>query len=110
MAMVRLARSFPQYPQHNAVTAGAAGLCFATYMRLPSPVLYTKDWAYAPYGSKGNTELYAIREDPYAEHNVAAEHGDVVRSLHTRILDWLRDINAPEEALAAFEPETRNLS
>ncbi len=96
----------PQAPLHDCAIA-------ASFLRVdrgarPSkwttPVLYTEKWAYAPIGAQGERELYDLETDPYAEVNIASEHPDVVRSLHERLIAWLREIAAPQEVIAVFEP------
>lgn len=68
-----------------------------------TPVLYTEKWAYVPIGAHGRPELYDLGNDPYAEHNLAARHKPLVRQLHEQFLAWLRQMQAPVEALAPFE-------
>jgi len=46
-------------------------------------------------------ELYRVREDPRCEHNVAAAHPDVVRRLHSLLVDELRLAGASAEAIVA---------
>jgi len=68
-----------------------------------TPALYTDRWAYVPIGAHDERELYDLDADPYAQADVACEHPDLVRSLHARLIDWLRDMDAPEEAIAVFD-------
>ena len=68
-----------------------------------TPVLYTDKWAYAPIGADGGCELYDLIGDPNTERNVAAEHPALVRDLHERLIAWLHEIDAPQEAIAPFE-------
>jgi len=70
--------------------------------KLSTPVLTTKEWAYAPIGAEGDPELFDLRTDPYGETNVIAAHRDTARDLHACLLDWLREMEAPEEAVAPF--------
>jgi arylsulfatase A-like enzyme len=70
--------------------------------REETPALYTGRWAYVPIGANSESELYDLEEDPYAEVDIACEHPDLVRDLHARLVDWLRDMDAPEEAIAVF--------
>jgi len=67
-----------------------------------TPVLYTDRWAYVPIGANGRKELYDLQADPYAETDVAGDHPDVTAQLHERLLDWLDQMQAPPEAIAAF--------
>lgn len=64
-----------------------------------TPVVYTRQWAYCPVGAAGERELYDLTVDPYAEKNVAAAHKDVVKDLHQRMLDWLKQMDAPALAI-----------
>jgi len=67
-----------------------------------TPVVYTHEWAYVPIGARGRRELYALRRDPYAGKDVAARHPKVVRDLHEKLVAWLREMDAPPEAIAPF--------
>ena len=66
------------------------------------PVVYTDEWAYVPIGPLGQRELYHLPNDPYAERNIAADHPQIVEALHARLLEWLREVEAPEEASLVF--------
>ena len=81
-------------PKEGKIPAGAT-----------TPVLYTDNWAYAPIGPKWQRQLFAIKDDPYCEKNVAADHPDVVKKLHDRLAKWLKDVDAPAEALAVLEDD-----
>ena len=67
-----------------------------------TPVLYTDRWAYVPIGPDSQRELYDLQNDPYAEQNIAATHPEKVEQLHKCLVDWLRQIDAPEQALRPF--------
>ncbi len=67
-----------------------------------TPVVYTEKWAYVPVGADGERELYDLQADPYAEANVISEHPDVADDLHGKLLAWLQEVEAPEEAIAVF--------
>lgn len=67
-----------------------------------TPVLYTENWAYVPIGPDSQTELFDLRSDPYADVNIAAEYPEQVGILHKCLVQWLRDIGAPVEALKPF--------
>ncbi len=68
-----------------------------------TPVLYTETWAYAPIGLQGERELFDLTTDPYGETNIAADHPEVVQELHSKLLQWLQDMNAPANAIEVFE-------
>jgi len=70
---------------------------------VPTPVVYTDRWAYAPMGPQGRPELFDLRRDPYAARNVIAGHRGVAAGLHANLVDWLRGIDAPPEAIAAMD-------
>lgn len=56
------------------------------------------DLLYAVSGQA--VELYRRNEDPGHQHNVAAQHADVVRDLHARFVAWLEAQGTPEAHLA----------
>ena len=68
-----------------------------------TPVVYTEKWAYAPIGVCGERELYDREADPGMETDVATDRPKIVEELHERLFTWLREINAPDEAMAALE-------
>ncbi len=68
-----------------------------------TPVLYTEKWAYAPIGAAGRPELFDLDTDPLAEHDVAAENPKIVADLHAKLLGWLREMDAPPEAIEVFQ-------
>ena len=67
-----------------------------------TPVVYSHKWAYAPIGPDGAAELFDLENDPYAEVNLAAEHPDVAAKMHQQLIQWLRDLGAPEEAIEVY--------
>jgi len=69
-----------------------------------TPIVYTKRWAYVPIGADASPELYDLAGDPYAQTNVAADHGDVCRDLHGKLIAFLKDLDAPEAAVKPFQP------
>ena len=70
-----------------------------------TPVVYTQRWAYVPVGPGGGRELYDIAEDPLAARDVAEANASVCDELHAKLLKWLEDVDAPEEAAAPFRAE-----
>lgn len=98
-------RNEPQQPLHTCAIS-------ASYLRIKpgeqptkwtTPVLYTEHWAYAPIGADGKPELYDLETDAYAESNRAFDHPEVVTELHGRLLDRLKELDAPQEARAVFK-------
>jgi arylsulfatase A-like enzyme len=61
-----------------------------------TPVVYTKEWAYAPIGADGGRELYDLASDPGCDVNVAADHADVCDDLRNKLVAWLDEMDAPE--------------
>ena len=59
---------------------GSPPSSFTTSVGWVTPMLYTKQWAYAPIGANVDPELYDLTADPTAETDVATRHPDVVGS------------------------------
>ena len=68
-----------------------------------TPVVYTRQWAYCPFGPDGRRELFDLSRDPYCQTNVLPAHSTIADDLHTALLTWLADLHAPPEALAPFQ-------
>ena len=100
-----LLRGESQAPLHEfAITASYLRRDEDTLpLQTNTPILYTERWAYAPIGQTGERELYDLEADPRTESNVAADHPEVARDLHARLIGWLREMDAPAEAIAVFE-------
>ena len=47
-------------------------------------------------------ELFDLEADPYAESNVIADHQDIAQDLHAKLIQWLRDIDAPPAAIDVY--------
>ena len=67
-----------------------------------TPMVYTQEWGYVPIGVDQQPELYRIIDDRYAETNLIQDHGDVAKKLHEQFVAWLKELDAPETALAPF--------
>jgi len=48
------------------------------------------------------TRLYSLRDDPRQEHDIAAAAPDVLRSMQRRLVQKLREIDAPPELITRF--------
>jgi len=68
-----------------------------------TPVVYTKKWAYVPVGPTTKPELFDLTKDPYAERNVIGKHRRIAKRHHAMLVNWLREMDAPEDTLALFE-------
>jgi arylsulfatase A-like enzyme len=76
--------------------------------RSETPGVYTKKWAYYPIGAAGRPELYDLAADGYCRHSVAADHANVCKAMHRRLLGFLRDHDAPDEMIQLYsEPAAR---
>ena len=64
-----------------------------------TPVLHTKDWAYAPVGPERERQLFDLNADPHAETNIAADRPDIIKELHERFTAWLKSLDSPTETL-----------
>ncbi|MBN2391295.1 MAG: sulfatase-like hydrolase/transferase [Anaerolineae bacterium] len=67
-----------------------------------TPVLYTEKWAYAPIGPDSERELFDLDADPLTETNVITDHLAVAADLHANLIAWLRDLDAPDEAIEVY--------
>lgn len=70
-----------------------------------TPFLVTERWGYAPVGAEGRPELYETGSDPLAEHDVSAEHPEVLAELHELFVEHLRSNRAPESLVELFSSE-----
>jgi len=68
-----------------------------------TPILYTREWAYAPIGPAGEPELFDIKNDPYTETDISADHPGVAKELHEQFIAWLESLDAPTECLEALK-------
>ncbi|HUT01333.1 MAG TPA: sulfatase [Phycisphaerae bacterium] len=71
--------------------------------RSVTPVVYTKQWAYAPIGQDGERELFDAAADPYCTTDLAAANPAVCDDLHSKLIGFLKGIDAPPESIAPFE-------
>ena len=60
-----------------------------------TPVLYTPEWAYAPVGAQGTPELYDLRSDAEAQHNIAPDNPARVAEMRDLFGTWLEQMDAP---------------
>ena len=94
-------RGEPQGRLHEiAITAAnLRGEGGALHPQAVTPVVYGEKWAYAPIGADGERELFDLEADPYAEADVASRYPEIVSELHDKLIAWMREIGAPEEAI-----------
>lgn len=67
--------------------------------RCCTPFVRNERWGYAPIGADGKPELYDLAADPLAATDIAERHPDVVRDMHSLLVEFLREAGAAEEAL-----------
>jgi len=90
-------------PIRDSVVAGMFPKSFGeteAFAMKTTPMLYTAKWAYAPVGVRGTPELYNIVNDPSATKNLAAIHPRIAARHHRMLLDWLHEMNAPDDTIA----------
>ncbi|MBX3070971.1 MAG: sulfatase-like hydrolase/transferase [Thermomicrobiales bacterium] len=64
----------------------------------------TERWAYCcPARGNEADELYDLDNDPAQQHNVAADHPEVVAALRSTLVTFLRETGAPEARVAVYE-------
>ena len=71
--------------------------------RATTPFLVTDRWGYAPAGADGRPELFDLPNDRLAQHNIAADNGDMLDDLHALFLSHLAENRAPEEVLSLWK-------
>ena len=69
-----------------------------------TPFVVSSSWGYAPVGARGRPELYNLAADPLATRDLADENGNenVIREIHEQFLAYLRQHDAPAEAMACW--------
>lgn len=60
-------------------------------------------WTFLDMGDRERWELYDLHEDPQQERNLAAECPEEVERMHGAVVEYLREREAPEACLRAFE-------
>lgn len=61
----------------------------------PGSVIRKGKWKLHEYFEDGDVLLYNLEEDPGEQHNVAAEHPEVVDELHASLKAWHKKLDAP---------------
>ena len=73
-----------------------------SFAKATTPMVYTTQWACAPIGSEGPSELYDLRTDPECTTDLADRHPDLVKELRAAAVGWLHDLNAPAGSIEPF--------
>jgi len=61
----------------------------------PVSLIQVGDWKLMEYIEDGKLELYNLRDDIGETKNLAAEMPDKAKELHTRLVAWRKEVNAP---------------
>ena len=64
-----------------------------------TPFITTQEFGYAPVGADGTAELYNLKEDPFAENDIAARHPEKLRELHDLLINELKDYGADQDLI-----------
>jgi arylsulfatase A-like enzyme len=72
-----------------------------------TPFLVTEKWGYAPVGANGSPELYDLSIDPLAADDVSADNEDTVREMHDLLISYLKEHEAPDDALKCWGKNPR---
>lgn len=60
----------------------------------PCSTIRSGDWKLIEWFESGSLELFNLKKDSRESRNVAAEHGALVRELHSRLIAWRKEQNA----------------
>ncbi len=64
----------------------------------------TERWTYlCPARGNESEELYDLDADPGQTNNVMGDHPDVTRELRSQLVQFLREVGAPEQRVATYE-------
>lgn len=61
----------------------------------PVSIMQSGDWKLMEYLEDGKLELYNLRNDIGEKKNLATEMPDKAKELHTRLVAWRKEVNAP---------------
>ena len=65
--------------------------------RSATPFVVDDTWGFAPIGASGDKELYDMRNDPLALHDVSAAHPKIVQEMHNKFLEYMRSFKVSEQ-------------
>jgi arylsulfatase A-like enzyme len=68
------------------------------------------DWLLVWHGAADRTELYDLANDPGEQHDVAAEHQDVVAEMFGDLKSWMEELLRSSEQLQAVPMDADGLS
>jgi len=71
------------------------------------PAVYTERWCYVPVGPDGARQLFDLSNDPLAETDLVEDHAGVADDLHAALIEELRNLDAPQEAVAVWAKRVR---
>ncbi|MGL5016803.1 MAG: sulfatase [Luteolibacter sp.] len=79
---------FQHFPGYLGSSAGS-------WRTTPVSLIQMGDWKLMEYLEDGNLELYNLRDDIGETNNLAADMPDKAKELHTRLIAWRKEVNAP---------------
>jgi arylsulfatase A len=72
----------------------------------PSGAILNEDWKLIEWFETGKTELYNLKEDPFEQKDLSADHPDKAASLLTELKEWRKSVGAQMmEPNPAYDPE-----
>ena len=90
----------------SEISRRASEVFHADAMTAPQMTLrggYAEDsYDFAPPPDPGPYELFDLDADPGAEKDLASDCPEIAEQLHDRLVRWLVEIQAPEEAIKVF--------
>ena len=77
----------------------------STFIRNGGPTVTDERWTYLAYGEHGGApELYDLQADPQQQQNVIGEHPAVAQRMQKALVDFLDEMETPEENRALLGP------
>ena len=77
----------------------------STFIRNGGPTVTDERWTYLAYGEHGGApELYDLQADPQQQQNVIGEHPAVAQRMQKALVDFLDEVETPEENRALLGP------
>lgn len=97
-SLVKLIRDPAAKLQRDAIFQhfpGYLGSSKGSWRTTPVSLIQMGDWKLMEYLEDGKLELYNLRDDIGETNNLAADMPDKAKELHTRLIAWRKEVNAP---------------
>jgi arylsulfatase A-like enzyme len=97
-SLVKLFRDPAAKLQRDAIFQhfpGYLGMGNGSWRTTPVSLIQVGDWKLMEYLEEGKLELYNLRDDIGETKNLATDMPDKANELHTRLVAWRKEINAP---------------